>query len=961
MKIAQITPGLIQIPPNGWGAVEKIIWAYKLEMEKLGHEVDIKYSKEVQQGDYDIVHVHVANLAINLADRNIPYVFTMHDHHSEVFGKFSQCFQENSKAIERSVLSLVPAEHLISYFGSPSNLRYLPHGVDVNFFETKVREVSRSDHRLLCVGKNGYFNDENFDRKGFGLALEAAQELDLPLTVAGPKSNKAFFESIFASYDKLNLIFDLTEEQLKEQYGLHTIFLHPSIIEAGHPNLTLLEAMSMGLPVVGTYSGVEFELNGILRVEREVDQIVFRCKQVIDDYEAFSRSAIRSAHSLTWEYVSERLCSYYKNPTQVTPEGAAFAEKHVQIYEKVKNKKVKNNELGIDKIYVINLKNRTDRKKRILRLLDAENLGIPIEFLEGVDLRGLKNKEIEEWFSQKGYKVYSDWRMESPSSDDYLVSKFSTIKTVSVWERWDTNDMSKGEMGCGLSHINAWNKGHKENLDKALILEDDAYWESGKLTEGLTKINQCKANWEMAYLGRNKMDSADEEVVDDFFVRPKFSFNAHAYVVTKEGFKRLVGYHAEKNLMVADEILSASVAGHRRVDIEKVFPKIMDGIAPPPDQCFLWQESLFSHAESDVSGDRKFEVSFIDKPKLEITTDQVSTETFHVNFLSEGVSVFETSLTENTWAEVSLERRVPWEIQVSSEMSNEVCWSHKYNDENQQVMVWFDSKSLGDNLAWMPQVERFRKISKSRVILSSFWNGLFRSEYPEIEFIEPGSESHNLYASYRIGCFDLDDRNLSGRPWNKIALGEVCSDILGIPYREEKAKVLIKDKTRREQQKYVCISTSSTAGCKHWHGWQEVVDYLNSKGYKVVVIQKEPLDYMDLKGLENVIFPDTKDSIEEAMAWLYHCEFYIGFSSGISWLAHSLGKEVIMIAGFTEPYNEFTCRRVINYNACHGCWHNHLFDKGIWNWCPEHKDTERQFECMETIKLEDIIKVMPLN
>ena len=118
---------------------------------------------------------------------------------------------------------------------------------------------------------------------------------------------------------------------------------------------------------------------------------------------------------------------------------------------------------------------------------------------------------------------------------------------------------------------------------------------------------------------------------------------------------------------------------------------------------------------------------------------------------------------------------------------------------------------------------------------------------------------------------------------------------------------------------------------------------------------------MDLKGLENVIFPDTKDNIEEAIAWLYNCEFYIGLSSGVSWLAHSLGKEVIMIAGFTEPYNEFTCRRVINYNACHGCWHNHLFDKGDWKWCPEHKNTDRHFECMKTIKLKDIIEVMPMN
>jgi len=31
----------------------------------------------------------------------------------------------------------------------------------------------------------------------------------------------------------------------------HTIFLHPSILEAGHPNLTLLEAMACGLTCCG--------------------------------------------------------------------------------------------------------------------------------------------------------------------------------------------------------------------------------------------------------------------------------------------------------------------------------------------------------------------------------------------------------------------------------------------------------------------------------------------------------------------------------------------------------------------------------------------------------------------------------------------------------------------------------------------------------------------------------------
>jgi hypothetical protein len=28
MRITQVTPGIITIPPNGWGAVEKVIWEY---------------------------------------------------------------------------------------------------------------------------------------------------------------------------------------------------------------------------------------------------------------------------------------------------------------------------------------------------------------------------------------------------------------------------------------------------------------------------------------------------------------------------------------------------------------------------------------------------------------------------------------------------------------------------------------------------------------------------------------------------------------------------------------------------------------------------------------------------------------------------------------------------------------------------------------------------------------------
>jgi len=41
MKISIIGPGIMSIPPTGWGAVEILIWDYYQELTKLGHDVQI--------------------------------------------------------------------------------------------------------------------------------------------------------------------------------------------------------------------------------------------------------------------------------------------------------------------------------------------------------------------------------------------------------------------------------------------------------------------------------------------------------------------------------------------------------------------------------------------------------------------------------------------------------------------------------------------------------------------------------------------------------------------------------------------------------------------------------------------------------------------------------------------------------------------------------------------------------
>ena len=49
MRISIIGPGIMPIPPTGWGAVEILIWDYYQELKKLGHEVQIVNTQNLQQ------------------------------------------------------------------------------------------------------------------------------------------------------------------------------------------------------------------------------------------------------------------------------------------------------------------------------------------------------------------------------------------------------------------------------------------------------------------------------------------------------------------------------------------------------------------------------------------------------------------------------------------------------------------------------------------------------------------------------------------------------------------------------------------------------------------------------------------------------------------------------------------------------------------------------------------------
>jgi autotransporter strand-loop-strand O-heptosyltransferase len=297
-----------------------------------------------------------------------------------------------------------------------------------------------------------------------------------------------------------------------------------------------------------------------------------------------------------------------------------------------------------------------------------------------------------------------------------------------------------------------------------------------------------------------------------------------------------------------------------------------------------------------------------------------------------------------------------WKIKVYD--GDMPVFDYKLNLSGKRVYIAVDSGSLGDNIAWMPYIDEFRKRHNCHVITSTFKNDLFKNVYPKIEFVTPGSTVNDLFAMYTLGWFY--DLNKEPTLPNIVGLQDHASLILGLDHKEIRTKIDFTPSERPYEEKYVVIATSSTAQCKFWNnetGWIELVDYLKSKGYRVINISKEGNNVHNAEMVSDTSMYNTQNVI-------HHSEFMIGLSSGLSWLSWALGKHVVMLSNFTSADHEFVgdCTRIVNYNVCNGCWNNpkYKFDKS-WDWCPVHAGTDRQYECQSSITSGDVIALIESN
>ena len=80
MKILFVGPGLLPIPPEGWGGIEHLVWDMKLALNKLDHDVKIVNTTNPKEIIYEIntyrpdfVHVQYDDWILLY-----PYIFNIH-------------------------------------------------------------------------------------------------------------------------------------------------------------------------------------------------------------------------------------------------------------------------------------------------------------------------------------------------------------------------------------------------------------------------------------------------------------------------------------------------------------------------------------------------------------------------------------------------------------------------------------------------------------------------------------------------------------------------------------------------------------------------------------------------------------------------------------------------------------------------------------------------------------------
>ncbi|MFL5661282.1 MAG: glycosyltransferase family 4 protein [Ktedonobacteraceae bacterium] len=370
MRIAQIAPPWITIPPKNYGGTESVLSTLVEEQVAQGHDVTLfapgdaktsaklvsffpqsliqqgipwtmhlkafyhlyKALEQVREQEFDIVHTHLSSgadmynfpLTAALA---MPHVTTLHSHFP--FDHASGGWVGDA---DRYYMDWAPSVPMVAISESARAQEKLPlnfvgvvyNGVDMSQFHS--RHKKRGDFFVWL----GRFARE----KGAHLAIEAAKRVGVPIVLAGTidryqqDSRRYFHEEIEPQIDneKVKYIGPVNMKQKLNLLSRAQGFLNP--IEWEEPfGMVMIEAMALGCPVISFARGAAPEIvvhgtTGFL--VRNVDEMV----QSIPKIDEIDRETTRLhvERNFSARVMAEKYTQVYEKVIAMSKEGARNLE-----------------------------------------------------------------------------------------------------------------------------------------------------------------------------------------------------------------------------------------------------------------------------------------------------------------------------------------------------------------------------------------------------------------------------------------------------------------------------------------------------------------------------------------------------------------------------------------------------------------------------------------------------------
>ncbi len=264
VRIALVGTGVQAIPPVGYGGVERTIAEYADALRTAGHDPvvlnRVRHGRSldeylfalsvaglVRSSAADVVHASTPVVANRLALAKIPYFYTTHSRHwfdrSGARERFGYWLERRAVARARRTVALTSGlrdEMARVVPGARDRLAVIPIGVDTDRF--RPDPDARTGRVALGVGIVR-------PMKRWELAATAAQEAGWSFRLVGPTPDREYADRIRSLGDRVELLGELTEDELRREYARADVLLHPSRVEvlAG----AVLQGLSAGLPAVG--------------------------------------------------------------------------------------------------------------------------------------------------------------------------------------------------------------------------------------------------------------------------------------------------------------------------------------------------------------------------------------------------------------------------------------------------------------------------------------------------------------------------------------------------------------------------------------------------------------------------------------------------------------------------------------------------------------------------------------